>query len=116
VLLYPGQQFGLSASFHSFLAFLCPVSYVVPNTLTPFSSWTRRLIEQTGFDMMAACVDLLEFSPGQEGSQTDDPLALSAGAMAIRLYLKAINTSSSNHRSNRDLLTESSTTGTASLF
>jgi hypothetical protein len=25
VLLYPGQQFGLSASFHSFLAFLCPV-------------------------------------------------------------------------------------------
>ena len=53
-------------------------------------------------------------SPWQERSPTGDPPALSGGA--IRLYLKAITTSSSNHRSNRDLLTESSTTGTTSLF
>src|SRR5271165_6785605 len=46
-------------------------------------------------------------SPWQERSPTGDPPALSGGAMAIRLYLKAITTASSNHRSNRDLLTES---------
>jgi hypothetical protein len=27
VLLYPSQQFGLSTSFHAFLAFLCPVPF-----------------------------------------------------------------------------------------